>query len=119
MDATYIVRLVEDYLTVTGAAAGGELPDIDTICGAFRLSRRSLARAFHDSIGLGPMTYIRLLRLSQTRTALAAARHAPALDADDTLPSVTAPRLTASALAHGSTAPRPQIGEECGEGRWW
>lgn len=98
MDATYIVRLVEDYLTVTGAAAGGELPDIDTICGAFRLSRRSLARAFHDSLGLGPMTYIRLLRLSQTRRALVEAYHAPVQDDDDTPPSVTA-----IALAHGFT----------------
>lgn len=97
MDATYIVRLVEDYLTVTGAAAGGELPDIDTICTAFRLSRRSLARAFHDSLGIGPMTYIRLLRLSQTRRALVAARHAPPPE-DDAAPSVTA-----IALGHGFT----------------
>jgi AraC family ethanolamine operon transcriptional activator len=97
MDAAYIVRLVEDYLTVTGAAAGGELPDIDTICNAFRLSRRSLARAFHDSLGLGPMTYIRLLRLSQTRRALVAARQAPPQD-DDAPASVTA-----IALGHGFT----------------
>src|SRR3546814_1583811 len=88
MDATYIVRLVEDYLTVTGAAAGGELPDIDTICGALRLSRRSLARAFHDSLGLGPMTYIRLLRLSQTRRALVEARHGPAQEPEDAPSSV-------------------------------
>jgi AraC family ethanolamine operon transcriptional activator len=97
MDATYIVRLVEDYLTVTGAAAGGELPDIDTICTAFRLSRRSLARAFHDSLGIGPMTYIRLLRLSQTRRALVAARQAPSDDEE-------APHsVTAIALGHGFT----------------
>ncbi|WP_341705042.1 helix-turn-helix domain-containing protein, partial [Ferrovibrio sp.] len=97
-------------LTVTGAAAGGELPDIDTICTAFRLSRRSLARAFQDSLGVGPMTYIRLLRLSQTRRALLAARRHGSSSPGSSSPGgssqaegAAAPGVTGIALGHGFT----------------
>ncbi len=105
MSGAYIVRLVEDYLTVTGAAAGGELPDIDTICTAFRLSRRSLARAFQDSLGVGPMTYIRLLRLSQTRRALLAARRhgSSSPGGSSQAEGAAAPGVTGIALGHGFT----------------
>lgn len=78
-----VVRRVEDYLLV----ANREFVDVATICGALNLPRRTLARAFRETLGVGPMTYLRLMRLSAARCALAAAG--------------TGDSVTEIALAHG------------------
>lgn len=57
--AAKFVRLVEDYLEMTG-----DRPlHISEICSRLHLSRRSLHRAFHEIFGIGPMTFLRQKRL--------------------------------------------------------
>ena len=59
MSATKLMRLVEDYLGMTG-----DRPlHISQICSKLRLSRRSLHRAFRETFGIGPVTFLRQKRL--------------------------------------------------------
>ena len=61
-----LVSEVEDYV-----GAAGERPvHISELCGALRVSRRSLHRAFEDTLGTGPLTYLRRRRLSAIRSVL-------------------------------------------------
>ena len=61
-----LVSEAEDYVD-----AAGERPvHISELCGALRVSRRSLHRAFEDSLGIGPVTYLRRRRLSAIRSVL-------------------------------------------------
>jgi AraC family ethanolamine operon transcriptional activator len=43
---------------------------ISEICAALNVSRRTLHRAFHDSVGFGPVTFLRHKRLCAVHTAL-------------------------------------------------
>jgi AraC family ethanolamine operon transcriptional activator len=61
-----IVRKVEDWVD-------GQSPEtlqIADICLALRLSRRTLQRAFTETLGMGPARYLTLKRLTAVRTAL-------------------------------------------------
>jgi AraC family ethanolamine operon transcriptional activator len=61
-----LVSEAEDYVD-----AAGERPvHISELCSALRVSRRSLHRAFEDSLGIGPVTYLRRRRLSAIRSVL-------------------------------------------------
>jgi AraC-like DNA-binding protein len=64
--ALKIVRKVEDYLDGTGLVP----VHISEICGALELSRRTLHRAFHDVLGMGPVTYLQRRRLCAINTIL-------------------------------------------------
>jgi AraC-like DNA-binding protein len=64
--ATRIVSKVEDYI----AAAGSRPIHISEICNAVHLSRRTLHRAFHDAIGIGPVAFLRDKRLCAIRSVL-------------------------------------------------
>jgi transcriptional regulator GlxA family with amidase domain len=62
------VRLVEDYLEMTG-----DRPlHISEICAKLHLSRRSLHRAFHEIFGIGPVTFLRQKRLCTVYSILRA-----------------------------------------------
>jgi AraC-like DNA-binding protein len=61
-----LVREVERYVD-----ARPDMPiHISEICAAFRVSRRTLHRAFHDAIGMGPVAFLRRKRLCAVHTAL-------------------------------------------------
>jgi AraC-like DNA-binding protein len=64
--ALKIVRRVEDYLATSGARA----VHISEICSQLHLTRRTLHRAFHEALGIGPITFLRYLRLCAVHTAL-------------------------------------------------
>jgi AraC family ethanolamine operon transcriptional activator len=61
-----LVREVERYVDTR--------PDgpvhISEICAALRISRRTLHRAFHDVMGIGPLAFLRYKRLCAVHTAL-------------------------------------------------
>jgi AraC family ethanolamine operon transcriptional activator len=57
--AMKLVRDVEEYLET----AGGRPVHVSEICSNFRLSRRTLHRAFHEVFGMGPVTFLRHKRL--------------------------------------------------------
>ena len=57
---------VEDYLT----CAEPRPVHVSELCAAFRVSRRSLHRAFHDAFGIGPVTFLRHKRLCAIHSAL-------------------------------------------------
>lgn len=81
-----LVRDVEDYVD----AAGADRPlHISELCSALDVPRRTLHRAFHDTLGTGPVAYLRLRRLSSVRRALRTAN-----------PQA---RVTQTALDHGFT----------------
>jgi AraC-like DNA-binding protein len=61
-----LIREAEDYID----AAGGRPIHISELCGALRASRRSLHRAFADTLGIGPATYLRCRRLSAIQSIL-------------------------------------------------
>ena len=61
-----IVRTVEDW--VDGQSPG--TVQISDLCRALRLSRRTLQRAFTETLGLGPARYLTTRRLSAVRQAL-------------------------------------------------
>ena len=66
--AAKFVRLVEDYLQMTG-----DRPlHISEICSRLHLSRRSLHRAFHEIFGIGPATFLRQKRLCTVYSILKA-----------------------------------------------
>ena len=82
--ALKIVRRVEDYVGASGTTA----IHISEICSQLHLTRRTLHRAFHEAVGIGPIAFLRYLRLCAVHTALRAG-----LSADDTIANL--------ALAHG------------------
>jgi AraC family ethanolamine operon transcriptional activator len=61
-----LVTETEDYVD-----AAGERPvHISELCSALKVSRRSLHRAFTDTLGIGPSAYLRRRRLSAIRSRL-------------------------------------------------
>ena len=64
--AMRLVRDVEDYLETAGARP----VHVSEICSQFRLSRRSLHRAFHEVFGIGPVTFLRQKRLCSIHSLL-------------------------------------------------
>jgi AraC family ethanolamine operon transcriptional activator len=61
-----LVSETEDYVD----AHDGRLVHISELCGALKVSRRSLHRAFADTLGIGPAAYLRRRRLSAIRSIL-------------------------------------------------
>jgi AraC family ethanolamine operon transcriptional activator len=61
-----LVDETEDYID----AAGGRPIHISELCSALKVSRRSLHRAFADTLGIGPVAYLRSRRLSAIRSVL-------------------------------------------------
>jgi AraC family ethanolamine operon transcriptional activator len=68
--ALKIVRQVEEYLDVRAADA----VHISEICSQLHLSRRTLHRAFHEALGVGPIAFLRGRRLCAVHTALRASQ---------------------------------------------
>lgn len=66
LPARRIVRKVEDFV----ATCGNRPIHISEICHQLRLSRRTLHRAFFDSLGIGPVTYLRRRRLAAVNSIL-------------------------------------------------
>ena len=61
-----LVREAEDY-----ADAAGERPiHVSELCNSLKVSRRSLHRAFADTLGMGPVAYLRCRRLSTIQSIL-------------------------------------------------
>jgi AraC family ethanolamine operon transcriptional activator len=63
-----IVGNVEDYLD----QAGSKPIHISELCGALNVSRRTLHRAFHDVLGIGPVTFLQRKRLCDIHSVLRA-----------------------------------------------
>jgi AraC family ethanolamine operon transcriptional activator len=61
-----LVTEAEDYVD----AASGRPVHISELCSALKVSRRSLHRAFADTLGIGPVAYLRRRRLSVIRSVL-------------------------------------------------
>jgi len=61
-----LVRETEDYIDATA----GRPIHISELCSALNVSRRSLHRAFADTLGVGPAAYLRSRRLSAIRLVL-------------------------------------------------
>jgi AraC family ethanolamine operon transcriptional activator len=61
-----LVTEAEDYVD----AAGGRPVQISELSSALKVSRRSLHRAFADTLGIGPVAYLRRRRLSAIRSVL-------------------------------------------------
>ena len=66
--ALRIVRQVEEYLDATKPAP----VHISQICSHMHLSRRTLHRAFHEALGIGPISFLRHRRLCAVHSALRA-----------------------------------------------
>jgi AraC-like DNA-binding protein len=64
--ARRIVNKVEDYLE----ACGSRPVHISEICCEVHVSRRTLHRAFHDIIGIGPVAFLRCRRLCSVHSVL-------------------------------------------------
>ena len=61
-----LVSEAEDYID----AAGRRPVHISELCSALKVSRRSLHRAFTDTLGIGPAAYLRRRRLSAIQSIL-------------------------------------------------
>jgi AraC family ethanolamine operon transcriptional activator len=61
-----LVSETEDYVD----AGGGRPVHISELCNALKVSRRSLHRAFDDTLGMGPNAYLRRRRLSAIHSVL-------------------------------------------------
>jgi AraC-like DNA-binding protein len=61
-----IVREVERYVDVRPHTP----VHLSEICAAFRISRRTLHRAFHDAVGIAPVAFLRRKRLCAVHAAL-------------------------------------------------
>ena len=61
-----LVREAEDYVD----AAEGRPVHISELCSTLRVSRRSLHRAFEETLDMWPVAYLRLRRLSTIRSVL-------------------------------------------------
>ncbi len=64
--ARKIVRKVEDFLDQAGAAP----VHISEICSKLNVSRRSLHRAFQDTLGIGPVAFLQRRRLCDVHSAI-------------------------------------------------
>jgi transcriptional regulator GlxA family with amidase domain len=64
--ALRIVRRVEEYLDARPTAP----IHFSEICGQLHLPRRTLYRAFHEALGIGPIAFLRYRRLCAVHTAL-------------------------------------------------
>ncbi len=69
-----LVRLVEDYVDCIGA---DQPLHVSELCMALGVSRRTLHRAFQETLDVGPAEYLRLRRLSNVRQALSDAGTTP------------------------------------------
>ena len=61
-----LVRRIDRHLI----AAGARPVHISELCDHFKVSRRTLHRAFHDVMGIGPIAYLRRKRLDDVRAVL-------------------------------------------------
>jgi transcriptional regulator GlxA family with amidase domain len=66
--ALKVVRQVEEYLE----SRPTEPVHISEICSQLHVSRRTLHRAFHEALGIGPIAFLRYRRLCAVHTALRA-----------------------------------------------
>lgn len=66
-----LVRAVEDYIEGVDRI---DPVHISELCLALDVSRRTLHRAFHGMLGLGPVEYLRLVRLAEVRRLLTTGR---------------------------------------------
>lgn len=66
--ALKVVRRAEEYLD----ARPNEAVHISQVCVQLHVSRRTLHRAFHEALGIGPIAYLRHRRLCAVHTALRA-----------------------------------------------
>lgn len=82
-----LVRDVEDYVDGVGI---DRLVHISELCSTLAVSRRTLHRAFQQTLGIGPLAYLRLRRLSAVHRDLSIARQ-------------TDVSVTQAALDHGFT----------------
>jgi AraC-like DNA-binding protein len=64
--ALKLVRRVDEFLDAQGTAA----IHISRICGQLNVSRRTLHRAFYETLRIGPIAYLRHRRLCAVHTAL-------------------------------------------------
>jgi AraC-like DNA-binding protein len=64
--ALKVAREAEHYIDRNGARP----LHISEVCNALKVSRRSLHRAFHETLGIGPVTFLRRKRLCSVHTAL-------------------------------------------------
>jgi len=61
-----VVRLVEQYLD----SRPGQIVHVSEICEQLHVARRTLHRAFHEALGIGPIAYLRYRRLCAAHLAL-------------------------------------------------
>ncbi|CAN5377865.1 hypothetical protein BH10PSE4_BH10PSE4_12310 [soil metagenome] len=73
LNAARIVRRSEDFLE-SGARHGVQ---VDDVCRALGISRRTLYRAFHDLLDVSPKAYLRLKSMSAARARLLAGAKSP------------------------------------------
>jgi AraC family ethanolamine operon transcriptional activator len=74
LNAARIVRGAEDFLESGGARQAVQIEDI---CVALNISRRTLYRAFHDLLDVSPKAYLRLKNMSAARARLLDAGNRP------------------------------------------
>jgi len=74
LNAARIVRGAEDFLEGGGARQAVQIEDI---CQALNISRRTLYRAFHDLLDVSPKAYLRLKNMSAARARLLDAGRRP------------------------------------------
>lgn len=74
LNAARIVRGVEDFVEGGGARQAVQVEDI---CRALNVSRRTLYRAFHDVLDASPKAYLRLKSMSAARARLLDAGNRP------------------------------------------
>lgn len=67
-----LVRAVEDYIDSSDRVGPVHMSEL---CLALNVSRRTLHRSFHQTLGLGPVEYLRLARLAQVRRLLTSGRN--------------------------------------------
>jgi AraC family ethanolamine operon transcriptional activator len=74
LNAARIVRRAEDFVEGGGARRAVQ---VDDICQALNISRRTLYRAFHDLLDASPKAYLRLKNMSAARARLLDAGNQP------------------------------------------
>jgi len=76
--ALLIVQKAEDYIDINGLRP----IHISEICSALHVSRRTLHRAFHEALGIGPVAFVRYRRLCSIHSALRSSNVAQTTVAD-------------------------------------